>query len=205
MITMKGIAIWVMLAMLVAVPMSGCVGGAVTPAKVTALKEGWSLDADNSGGLNISGMFNAYMNTYEHKSSKITDGMIFLAKMSNISFIDEVGMLNSLIDENLDGVVQKLEKELNCQINVTKPVIESVTIDGYDVAEYAYTLSGSSGDGSNSISGKVVRAAWNCTDGAVVAVLGIAIYEYNEGSTVAIKPSPYQWENVKEMILSINC
>ncbi|MDD5501833.1 MAG: hypothetical protein PHH26_00005 [Candidatus Thermoplasmatota archaeon] len=191
---MKRIAIIGMLGMLLTAAMSGCVGNAVTPAIVTQLQEGWSLDSGNSGSINISGMFNAYMNTYEHKSSKITDGMIFLAKMSNISFIDEVGMLNSLIDENLDGVVETLEKELNCQINVTKPVIESVTIDGYDVAEYAYTLSGSSGDGSNSISGKVVRAAWNCTDGAVVAVLGIAISHYKEGSAVDITPSPDQGE-----------
>lgn len=202
---MKRIAIIGMLGMLLAAAMSGCVGNAVTPAIVTQLKEGWSLDADNSGSINISGVFNAYMNTYEHKSGKITDGLIFLAKMSDISIVDEVGSLNGLIDENLDGVVEKLEKELNCQITVTKPVIESVTIDGYDVAEYAYTLSGSSGDGSNSISGKVVRAAWNCTDNAVVAVLGIAISHYKEGSAVDITPNPDQWGNVKEMLLSIDC
>lgn len=200
---MRHVEIYGMLAMLLAVGFAGCIGTAVTPAVVTELSGGWSLDADNSGSINISGVFNAYMNTYEHHYEAIPDGLIFLAKMSDISIIDEVGSLNGLIDENLDGVVQKLESELNCQIIVEKHGGEIVEIDGYNVTEYSYTLSGSSSDGT--ISGNVVRAVWNCTDNSVVAVLGFTISSYKERGAAAITPSPYQWENIKEMLLSIDC
>ncbi len=199
---MKIIATCLIIAMLAAMPLTGCVGRITTPASITVLKDGWSLDADNSGNINVSGVFNAYMNTYEHHYQTIPDALIFLEKMSDIRIVDEVGSLNGLIDENLDAMIEKLEIELNCRITVEKHPGQNVEIDGCGVTEYTYTISGQSSE--SSISGNVVRAVWNCTDNAVAAVLGIAISNYSEGAT-AIIPDPYQWENLKEMLLSIDC
>ncbi len=193
-----------MLAMLVALPMSGCVGREVTPATIPVekLEEGWARDPDNSGGATVGTIFSAYVNIYRHNYQKIDDGLIVLAKMSDISFVDEVGTLDDLIEKNLDDVVQKLEKELNCTITIVQQSGESAAIDGYNVTLHKLTLSGTSKDGS--VSGNVIRAAWKCSDG-VVAVLGISISNYKQGNNAAIAPATNQWSNVNEMVCTIDC
>jgi len=197
-----------MLAMLVALPMSGCMGGQVAPAKIADedLESGWVLD-NHSGGVSINSMFSAYVNiychTYQNGSQKIDDGLMVLAKMSDVWFVNEVDTLNSLIDENLDEFKQTLEKELNCTITINQQNKESAAIDGYNVTLHKYALSGSSKDGS--VSGNVVRAAWNCLDNSVVAVLGVSISNYKQGSNAAMAPNPDQWENVNKMVLAIDC
>lgn len=189
-------------ALLISVGISGCVGGPIKPAYIPddKLATGWKKES--SGGVTVGTIFSAYMNIYAHEYRdggwSINDGVIVLAKMSDVAFVDEVGLLNSLIEDNLEDVRTELENRFNCTINIEKSIDKNRTIDGYNVIVYEYSLSGSSNQGS--VSGNVLRAAWKCKDKSAVAVLGVSLSAYQEEGKREVTPDPNQWENVQKMI-----